>query len=65
MNERLKEIIVNHGLHKYVTEDCQHRMEMLAKLVIKECAKIASNPAPGCHSSFGNIILEHFGVSND
>ena len=65
MNERLKEIIVNHGLHKYVTEDCQHRMEMLAELVIKECAKIASNPAPGCHSSFGNIILKHFGVNND
>jgi len=65
MNERLKELIVNHGLHKYVTEDCQHRMEFLAEVIIKECAKIASNPAPGCHSSFGKIILDHFGVNHE
>lgn len=33
-----------------------------AELIVRECADIANNPAPGCHSSFGKIILEHFGV---
>lgn len=36
--------------------------QKFAELIVRECAGIASNPAPGCHSSFGKIILEHFGV---
>ena len=36
--------------------------ERFAELIIRECADIASNPAPGCYSSFGKIIKEHFGV---
>lgn len=36
--------------------------QIFAELIIRECAEIASNPAPGCHSSFGKIILERFGV---
>ncbi len=39
MNQRLKDIMLAHGLHKHISEDCQHRMEMLAELIIKECAE--------------------------
>lgn len=28
--------MIKHGLHKYITADCQHRMEMLAELLEKE-----------------------------
>jgi hypothetical protein len=45
MNERLKQIMLDHGLHKYITEDCQHRMEMLAELVAEECAQICGSQA--------------------
>jgi len=36
MTPRLKELMIDHGLHKYVTEECQTRMELLASVLIKE-----------------------------
>jgi len=36
MTPRLKELMIAHGLHKYVTEECQSRMELLASVLIKE-----------------------------
>ena len=45
MNERLKQIMLDHGLHKHITADCQHRMEMLAELIAEECAKICGSQA--------------------
>ncbi len=45
MNERLKQIMFEHGLHKYITEECQHRMEKLAELVAEECAQICGSQA--------------------
>ena len=40
MNERLKEIMLQHGLHKHISEDCQSRMEMLYNVIVKECIDI-------------------------
>ena len=37
-------------------------MERFAELIVRECASIASNPATGCYTSFGNDIKKHFGV---
>ena len=45
MNDRLKQLILDHGLHKYITEDCQHRMEKLAELIAEECAQICGSQA--------------------
>ncbi len=59
MNQRLKEIMLAHGLHKNISEDCQHRMEMLAELIVRECADIADRAEP--YKSNDNI-LRHFGV---
>ena len=36
MNEQVKQLMIKHGLHKYISEDCQSRMEMLAELLEKE-----------------------------
>jgi len=35
MNERIDEIILEHGLHK---AECYSRMKMVAELIVKECA---------------------------
>ncbi len=40
MNERIAELMRSKGLHKYISEDCQHRMEMLAELIVLECASL-------------------------
>lgn len=57
MNERIKELMIKHGIHKNITEDCQHRIEMLAELIIRECIEI---------SQLGSIseskLKKHFGV---
>lgn len=71
MNERLKQIMLNHGLHKHITEDCQHRMEMLAELVAEECAQICGSQADkkNIRSAFGlkvesNVKYPSPGVDN-
>lgn len=45
MNEQLKQLMIKHGLHKHITEDCQHRMETLAKIVAEECARLCMSQA--------------------
>jgi hypothetical protein len=45
MNERVKELMLSKGLHKHISEDCQHRMEMLAELIAEECAQICGSQA--------------------
>ena len=68
MNERIRELAKQTGYIWHASGDPQvyeftpNKLEKFAELIVRECAEIASNPAPGCHSSFGNIILEHFGV---
>lgn len=37
----------------------------LGELIVRECAKIANNPAQGCYSSFGDYVLKHFGIDNE
>jgi hypothetical protein len=45
MNKNVKNLMIKHGLHKHITEDCQNRMEMLAKLVAEECAQLCMSQA--------------------
>ena len=40
MNDQIRDLMLKHGLHKYITEDCQHRMEMLADIIVKECIRL-------------------------
>ena len=37
MNERLKQIMIESGTHKYISAECQHRIEIVAELIVKEC----------------------------
>lgn len=71
MNERIQELMMSHGLHKHISSGCHSRMEMLADIIIKECAKLAREHTlerSGLDSSFdGRVLVEeviknHFGV---
>jgi len=70
MNERLKELMISKGLHKYISEDCQSRMEMLAELVINECITVIYKQEklpegfimPKSASILEHAIKTHFGV---
>lgn len=67
MNERIQEL--SEQAEKYADDNFRGEPtwseafeSKFAELIIRECAEIANNPAPGCHSSFGKIILERFGI---
>lgn len=74
MNERVKELMISNGLHKYISEDCQHRMELLAELIVQECCDLIMknqyNMVPGFMermSAYSEVCMlkKHFGVEND
>jgi hypothetical protein len=61
----------SHGLHKNISEDCQHRIEMLAELIIIEAAKVAREytlKTSGVSENYdGTVFVEkaikqHFGL---
>ncbi len=66
MNQQIEQLALQAGfnLHNDVIDghDFKHEIEKFAELIVRECASIASNPATGCYTSFGNDIKKHFGV---
>jgi hypothetical protein len=65
MNERLKQIMLEHGLHKHISEDCQHRMEMLYKLIIQECCQMMMDLEVKYPANLTvREIKKHFGVED-
>ncbi len=63
MNERIAELMRNHGLHKHISQDCQRRMEMLAELIVRECAGIELYwLSEQDRKSVAEKIKQHFGV---
>ncbi len=64
MNQRLKDIMLAHGLHKHISEDCQSRMEFLYDQVVKECASVIEDAVDQREpaSIYVDKIKQHFGV---
>ncbi len=63
MNERIAELMRSKGLHKHISEDCQHRMEMLAELIVRECAGIDLYwLSEQDRKAVAEKIKQHFGV---
>jgi hypothetical protein len=54
----------NHGLQKNISEDCQHRIEMLAELIIHECASLfpLTFTDEQYQRRIDKTIRQHFGV---
>jgi hypothetical protein len=61
MNERLKQIMIESGTHKYISAECQHRIEIVAELIVQECIGIADE-YDGVGSTIVSRIKKHFGV---
>ena len=61
MNQRIAEIMRNHGLQKNISEDCQHRIEMVAELITRECLNIIENSEGDLDFAVWSIKRE-FGV---
>ncbi len=63
MNERIAELMRSKGLHKHISEDCQHRMVMLAELIVRECAGIELYwLSEQDRKAVAEKIKQHFGV---
>ena len=71
MNNRIAELMRSRGLHKHISQDCQHRMEMLAELIVRECVKVMYDNAierkvgldvDKRPTYYAAAILEHFGA---
>lgn len=67
MNQRIAELMRNHGLHKHISTDCQNRMEMLAELIVKDCIQIVEGYCETSPEIMGLPldILEHFDMEID
>lgn len=64
MNERLKQIMLERGLHKHISEDCQHRIEMIYEIVVRECIEICERGTSTQTTSAGaaSLIRQHFQI---
>ena len=64
MNQKLKELMLAHGLHKHISEECQHRMEMMADIIVKECAEQFRlvHTDEQYPRRIDKTILKHFGL---
>jgi uncharacterized protein (DUF1786 family) len=71
MNERIAELMRDHGLHKNISADCQHRIEMLADLIVQECCRLIKenehNLVPGYMQRMTadaevSLIKKHFNI---
>jgi len=45
MNNRLVKLMRESGSHKYISEECQARVEHVAQLVAEECAQMCMSQA--------------------
>ena len=65
MNERIRELANKAGFHfdHQYNEATQRKVEVLAELIVTECANIAAvNQAENMNWNISEIIKEHFGV---
>jgi hypothetical protein len=64
MKQRIKELMLSKGLHKYIDSGCQSRMEMLADLIIQDCIGIVADAVDHREpaSTYVDKIKKHFGV---
>jgi hypothetical protein len=65
MNERIAELMRSKGLYKNISEDCQHRMEMLSELIVRECLNVINQPNGVGDDDVIRIsddVKRHFGV---
>ncbi len=62
MNQRLKKIMLESGTHKYISADCQHRIEQIADLIVQECIDVINEAVDHREpaSTYADKIRQHF-----
>lgn len=67
MKDTIKDLMIKSGTHKYITQECQNRIEILAEYIVKECIDICEKGTTTQTTSSGaaNMIRQRFGVTND
>lgn len=67
MKDIIKDLMIKSGTHKYITQECQNRIEILAEYIVKECIDICEKGTVTQTTSSGaaNMIRQRFGVTND
>ena len=53
--------MIESGTHKYISAECQHRIEIVAELIVQECVGIADE-YDGVGSTIVSRIKKHFEV---
>jgi hypothetical protein len=58
MNNKLKKLMEESGTHKYISEECQNRIEFVVTLVVEECAQMCMSQADrkNIRSAFGLTV---------
>ncbi len=62
MNERVAELMRSKGLHKHISEDCQHRMEMLADVIIADCIENIKVWERDSRNHISYMLKNYYGV---
>lgn len=67
MKDIIKDLMIKSGTHKYITQECQNRIEILVEYIVKECIDICEKGTVTQTTSSGaaNMIRQRFGVTND
>ena len=57
----------DHGVHKYISEECQNRIELVAALVAEECARLCMSQADkrNIRHSFGLPVESNIKYSGE
>lgn len=58
MNATLKKLMLSHGVHKNISQECQNRVETIAALVAEECAQMCMSQADrkNIRRAFGLVV---------
>jgi hypothetical protein len=64
MNERIKQLAEQAGMHDFVLEamGIGEEFEKFAELIVRECASVVNSRDDSDTGFWANLIKEHFGV---
>jgi len=64
MNENIRKLALEAGGSHYPSVNTK-QLEYFAKLIVKECAEVASCNGHVSGFTLGDLIKDHFGINND
>ena len=59
MLNKVKQIMISTGTHKYISTECQNRIDIITEQLIQECLHILSNSK---YKEAANFLANHFEI---